>query len=176
MPRIAKDTNVPSSDIRQCLDPPPCQTDPFEYHMTQKNGHLSFPYNLATDNHYAQDSVGKDLLQCSLTVKQQGDQLFTVTLFDPSGVRKGQEEEYFVLSGQSDTVTGLPQDLKITRTGAFMASGGGMRFEYLSNPVFSWNGDTTGTSLQVASNGGYCTVTTSGTVQDLKCYFPCPAA
>ena len=147
--------------------------------MTQLNGRLSFPYNVGADNQYAQDTVGKDLLQCSVTVKRQGHGGFIVTVFDPSGTRKGQQAQLLSLNGQHFLVTGLQQPLQFTRTTNYNASGGGMQFEYMSSPVFSWVGDTKGSSQQIASDGSYCTVSTVGEpdwTQDLQCYFPCPSA
>lgn len=145
--------------------------------MTQKNGHFSFPYNLGTDNRYTQDSTGKDLLQCSVTIKRQGNSGFTVTLFDTAGVRKGQQGGYLSLNGQSFSTNGLPQPFELKRTAVYAASGTGMLFTYQSAPPFQWGADTKGSSVQVKADGSYCTVTTIGTYeQDLKCYFPCPAA
>lgn len=147
--------------------------------MTQLDGHLSFPYNTATDNHYAQDSVGKVLLQCSITVKRKGNSGFTVTVFDPAGVRKGQVAEILAADKESLLVNGLPQPLKVTRSAVYAASGAGNQFNHMSSPVFSWTGDTKGSSSQVAPDGSYCTVSTAGEPalsQDLKCYFPCPSA
>ncbi|KAL8829995.1 MAG: hypothetical protein Q9191_001691 [Dirinaria sp. TL-2023a] len=178
--QVAFDTTGTNTNaVQHCVNPSVCSGDPYAFHMTQLKSHLSFPYNVGADNHYAQDSVSKDLLQCSVAVKRQGNSGFTVTVFDPSGAQKGQMVEYLANNGQHFVVNGLQQPLQFTRTATYSASGSGMQFDYMLSPVFSWAGDTKGSSQQIASNGSYCVASTAGEpayTLDLTCYFPCPSA
>lgn len=158
-----------------------CGNDDFQFHMTVKNGPLDSPYNPGTMNHYTQEGTGgKDLLQCSVTVHRQADTFFNVAVFDNTGTQQGSGALSAFANGGTITVTGLPASLKFTRTGPFAASGAGMSFTYNSVFPFSWFGDTKGSSTYEVASGNYCSVTNSGTgsspVQDLQCYFPCPAA
>ncbi|KAL8686741.1 MAG: hypothetical protein Q9218_006898 [Villophora microphyllina] len=131
-------------------------------------------------NHYTQEGTGgKDLLQCYATVHRQGDNFFNVAVFDNSGTQKGSNALSSYSNGGTITVTGLPASLTFTRIGPFAASGAGMSFTYNSAFPFQWFGDTVGSSPFGFAGGNYCSVANSGTaqypVQDLKCYFPCPA-
>ncbi|KAI4145515.1 MAG: hypothetical protein L6R39_003783 [Caloplaca ligustica] len=170
-------TNADQGAVQHCANPSACGGDSYQFHMTVKNGPLDFPYNPSAMNHYTLDGTGKDILQCSVAVHRQGDRAFNVYVYDNSGTQKGMGALSAFANGGTITVTGLPQGLKFTRVGLFAASGAGMSFTYMSTPAFSWFGDTKGSSTTFLADGSYCSVTNTGTaVQDLKCYFPCPAA
>ncbi|KAI4112753.1 MAG: hypothetical protein LQ338_008278, partial [Usnochroma carphineum] len=170
-----------NSKTQYCAKPGVCGNDQYQFHLTVRNGPLDSPYNPGTMNHYTQEGTGgKDLLQCSVTVHRQRDMFFNVAVFDNTGTQKGTGALSAYSNGGTITVTGLPASLKFTRVGPFAASGAGMSFTYNSTFPFSWFGDTKGSSTYGLASGNYCSVTNSGTasspVQDVQCYFPCPAA
>ena len=42
--------------------------DPYAFHMAKKNGHLSFPYDVDRENHFALGKTELDLFQCRVVV------------------------------------------------------------------------------------------------------------
>ncbi|KAI4100281.1 MAG: hypothetical protein L6R37_005567 [Teloschistes peruensis] len=176
--------NPRNSKTQHCADSGFCANDAFQFHMTaQRPGPYNFPYNPDTMNRYTQDGTpgGKDLLQCSVTVHRQLDTFFNIAVFDNMGTQKGTAAlSAFSTAGPPVRVKGLPADLLFNRAGAFEADGGGTIFRYNSTFGLVWFGDAKGTSRDFQPGGEYCSVIGSGTtqqpVQDLKCYFPCPAA
>lgn len=162
-----------NSKVQNCINPV-CGGDPLQFHMTAKNGAINFPYTPATSSRYKQHGKPTDLSQCRVDVHRQGDQGFSIYVFDSTGTEKGRGFMSAFANTASKIITGLPATLQFDKFGPFAASGAGMGFQYNSNPPFNWFGTTTGSSLQYQPDGKYCSVVTSGTVQDLKCYFPCP--
>ncbi|KAL8879837.1 MAG: hypothetical protein Q9198_002628 [Flavoplaca austrocitrina] len=169
------------SKIKYCT--PTCAPDGFQFHMTAKtSAPLDSPYNPNTMNRYTQEGTGgKDLLQCSTKVRRQGDQGFTVYVYDNAGNEKGYRALSSFSNGGTVTVPGLPSTLTFTRIGPFATSGAGMSFKYNSVFPVNWFGDTKGSSPygpgSPIRSGNWCTVTnTAPGAQDVLCYFPCPAA
>ncbi|KAL8901454.1 MAG: hypothetical protein Q9192_000560 [Flavoplaca navasiana] len=169
------------SKIKYCTST--CAPDGLQFHMTAKtSAPLDSPYNPNTMNRYTQEGTGgKDLLQCSTKVRRQGDQGFTVYVYDNAGNEKGYRALSSFSNGGTVTVPGLPSTLTFTRIGPFATSGAGMSFKYNSVFPVNWFGDTKGSSPygpgSPIGSGNWCTVTnTAPGAQDVLCYFPCPAA
>ena len=164
-----------NSKIQNCLNPS-CGNDPNQFHMTAKNGPISFPYSPPTNNRYKVHNAPKELSQCRVDVTRKGDMAFNVAVFDSTGTQKGSNAlSDFSNGGNYPLVlTGLPAPLRFGKLGPFQASGAGMQFVYDSNPPFYWFSSATGSSTKYLADGHYCSVLNTGTgSQDLKCYFPC---
>ncbi|KAL8991387.1 MAG: hypothetical protein Q9169_007879, partial [Polycauliona sp. 2 TL-2023] len=115
------------SKTRYCQNKGFCDNDGFQFHMTAKNGPFGYPYNPSTMNRYTQEGTGgKDLLQCSVVVNRRGNQGFTITVFDNTGTRRGQQGLSSFAPTGSVVVPGLPATLTFSKTGPFAASGAGM--------------------------------------------------
>lgn len=116
--------------------------------------------------------------------RQGGDTFASVVLADwtNTDVPGGTTSCNIATNGGTCTLKGLPNDLQITRTGAFNTKVG---FEYAPGQAnqdvnnFAWNSEMTGNGRGSATNDGsplrYCRVT-AGSVpntQDFECWFPC---
>ena len=152
-----------------------CNGDPLQFYMTAKNTGITFPYNPTTNSRYKVPRTTRDISQCRVDVHRQGDNFFNVAVFDWAGTQKGSNalSDYSSNGGYPITVPGLPSTLGFGKIGPFAASGAGMQFQYNANPKYNWFSSQTGSSLKYQPDGKYCSVTTSGTTQDLSCYFPC---
>lgn len=147
--------------------------------MTQKNGHLSFPYDVNNDNHYALGKTQPDLLQCRVVVNLDGYEV-EATVYDVNGDQKGSQSGRLENKDHTITVSGLPLDLAIINQAddsnpvAFNYGAASFFNTDLMNDFF-WESNQQGSSTQVA-DGRYCTIDTEGNQRNIDCYFPCVAA
>ena len=147
--------------------------------MTKLNSHLSCPYDIVKDDHYALDAAKADFVQCSVTVHRQRDKTFTATVFNEKGEADGLKKNEDFL-----TITGLRLDLAVFRTLAFGENKSPANFSYGAEDFthfdilsgFAWSADEKGSSTQLASSGIYCEAGQPDGLhdtQDIKSYFPC---
>ena len=146
--------------------------------MTKKTDHLSFPYDVDKDNHYALGTTGPDFLQCRVVVDLHGTDV-GATVYDEKAEQKGMTDGLLRQPNDKVVVSGLPFDLTVILNGN----------DDINNPVsfnygtsddvvqfFSWQSGQKGASQQVNDDGRYCGIKVEGTQSVIECYFPCVAA
>jgi hypothetical protein len=148
--------------------------------MTKKNGHLSYPYDVDKDNHYALGKTQPDLLQCKVVVDLHGT-VVTGTVYDVKGNQQGTQDGTFQKKEDSIIVKGLPLPLAIiyqaddSNPVAFNYGAA----DFVSTDLmkfFFWESNEKGSSKQRNDDGRYCDIKTEGTESVIDCYFPCVAA
>ena len=170
---------IRASNVEHCKKPDECDNDPYAFHMTKKNGHLSFPYDVDKDNHYALGKTEPDLLQCRVVVNLHGYEV-EATVYDERGEQKGSQDGRLEHKEDTLTVKGLPLDLAIIyqdddNNPVAFNYGAAAFFSTDIMKFFFWESNQQGSSTQVA-DGRYCTIDTEGLQKNIDCYFPCVAA
>lgn len=192
-------SNIGTADqakVQYCLGQTPnCSTDFKQFAMTAKpigGGKISSYYNPAgDDNRYALHvTVYDDLYQCGVQFQRQGNDDFqNVILSDwQNDEVPGTTSCSITNDGDTCTLTGLPNDLVITRTGPL---GTKIDFEYAPlNPGasdlnhFIWDSFTSGNGRGPWTDPvtdpnrqplRYCKVVPGGApnTEDVECWFPC---
>ncbi|KAL9126348.1 MAG: hypothetical protein Q9175_007933, partial [Cornicularia normoerica] len=146
--------------------------------MTQKNGHLSFPYDVDNDNHYALGTTEPDLLQCRVVVNLDGYET-KATVYDEKGVQKGSINGRLRQPNDKVIVSGLPLDLAVINENGDNANRVSFNYGASANinvmRFFSWQSGQTGSSQQINDDGRYCNIQVEGSQSTIECYFPCVA-
>ncbi|OAQ65218.1 deoxyribonuclease nucA/NucB domain-containing protein [Pochonia chlamydosporia 170] len=163
-----------------------CGNDGYQFGMTRKDlkdGKISAPIAPnAKDNLYAlQNTVYKDILQCSVKFTRDGDKDFKDVVLSDADDKDHKAADCNISGGTGDcTLKGLPKDLKLSKTGAL---GSVIKFEYAPGEKnaninwFAWDTDSKGTGKGPATNDGdsesYCKKAKNGNKEDVECWFPC---
>lgn len=147
--------------------------------MTKKNGHLSFPYDVNKDNHYALGRTEPDLFQCRVVVNLHGYEI-EATVYDEKGEEKGSKDGRLEKKEDTLIVSGLPLDLAIIYQADDsnpVAFNYGAASFWSTNIMkfFFWESNAKGSSTQVPG-GQYCAIDPEGNQKNIDCYFPCVAA
>lgn len=171
-----------------------CGSDGFQFGVTAKpigGGKISAPYNIdKNDNLYAlQNTAYANLYQCGVAFTRSADNQFDNIVLSDWQNNDVQTTTSCTINadGGTCTMSGLPNDLQLTRTGTV---GTVMDFEYapgLQNQNvnnFAWTSDQSGNGRGPWTDPAtdpnrqplrYCKVV-PGTVtntEDLECWFPC---
>ncbi|KAF2202271.1 hypothetical protein GQ43DRAFT_414083 [Delitschia confertaspora ATCC 74209] len=190
-------SNIASADqkkVKFCLGigTTNCGQDGMQFGLVAKpvgGGKISAPFNLnKNDNLYAlQGTVYKEIYQCSVEFKRDGDKnIKDVKLLNWEN-SESQTTTGCTLANNGDTcdLKGLPNDLQIKRTGAL---GSKIEFEYAPGTQntnvnnFAWDSETSGNGrgpwTDPASDPNrkpnrYCKVTRTGNTENTQCWFPC---
>ncbi|KAK2597376.1 hypothetical protein QQS21_006000 [Conoideocrella luteorostrata] len=164
-----------------------CGSDGFQFGLTRKDlkeGKISAPLAPnAKDNLYAlQNTVYKDLFQCSVKFTRDGDKDFKKIVLSDWEDKDHNAPDCSISGATGDcTIKGqLPNDLKVSKTGAL---GSLIKFEYAPGQKdrnvnwYSWDTNSKGTGKGPATNDGdsesYCKKVKKGNEEEVECWFPC---
>lgn len=165
-----------------------------QFYMTQlgsTTGKIDFPYQYADDNRYADGLSNRDLQQCSLTLRREGDATFEIGITYGNGAVTTAQSE---LQNDDDDFTVDPpkgsgyEPLVVKRLHP-IGTGDGNPTQFTYSPDaksiigISWFSNTVGYDDTMNTKrpegvvdypGRYCYWTqVSDQVQSIMCYFPC---